>query len=563
MTDTAPPPKTVLEIILDWSHDRPAWQRDGLRRIIQAQKLTETDFAELTALCKLGRTETPSESDPKSEPLETSHLPANPGAGASVALTAIKDVSAVNQLASHQTLSFASAGITVVYGDNGAGKSGYARLLKRACRARHSEVILANVYGAPATTMASATLCYSVGGAAQTPEPWQDSGKPVPQPHPVLSAISVFDADCAAVHLKGKNEVAFRPFGLDVPDELGTACKQVKALLDAEKKQQETARNAIFTTPPWKTTTAVGKALAALTHKTDVAVLERLATLTEQEQARLTRLTEDLSKNPATAAAEQKLKADRIKRLGSALSVIAEGTADDVLDRFLALHLDATTKRDAARLAAQGLFGTDALPEIGGEVWRTLWEAARRYSTEIAYSASSFPPTMPDTLCVLCQQPLSAEAIRRMTRFESFILDDTERQAQAAEQLFATAAHTLTQLAISLRPIADSLREVALHEKALDRAIRRALASARLRRYAATRRSIASLRMSRPSSRRPSHSPALQSRPWRRRSDNMPPTLRRLLSARRERLSKQSGRNLPTARCFTRTCQPSRRRSSG
>jgi hypothetical protein len=114
MTDAAPPPKTVLEIILDWSHDRPVWQRDALRRIIQAQKLTETDFAELTALCKLGRTETPSESDPKSEPLETGHLPANPGAGASVALTAIKDVSAVNQLASQQTLSFASAGITVV-----------------------------------------------------------------------------------------------------------------------------------------------------------------------------------------------------------------------------------------------------------------------------------------------------------------------------------------------------------------------------------------------------------------------------------------------------------------
>ncbi len=490
MTDTAPPPKTVLEIILDWSRDRPAWQRDALRRIVQVQKLSETDFAELAALCKFSRTEKPSESDPKPRPLEASHLPANPGAGASVALTAIKDVSAVNQLASQQILSFGSTGITVVYGDNGAGKSGYARLLKRACRARHSEVILPNVYGGPATNTASATLCYSVGGAAQTPEPWQDTGKPAPQPHPVLSAISVFDADCAAVHLKGKNEVAFRPFGLDVPDELGTACKQVKALLDADKKQQETARNAIFLAPPWKTTTAVGKALAALTYKTSVAALEKLGTLTEQEQARLTRLTEDLSKNPATAAAEQKLKADRIKRLGSVLAAIAAGTADDVLDRLLALHRDATTKRDVARLAAQGLFGTDALPDVGGEVWRNLWEAARRYSTETAYLAAPFPPTKPDTLCVLCQQPLSAEAIQRMKRFEAFIRDDTDRQAQEAEQVFATAAHTLAELAISLRSISDSLREVALHDKALDRAICRALASARLRR-SATRRRIA------------------------------------------------------------------------
>ena len=333
----------------------------------------------------------------------------------------MKDVSAVNNLAPGQTLSFALAGITVVYGNNGAGKSGYARILKRACRARHSEMILSNVYGEPATNTASATLCYSVGGKEQTPEIWTDTGKQEPQPHPVLSAISVFDADCAAVHVKGKNEVAFRPFGLDIPDELGNACKQVKSLLEAEKKQQEEARNAVFTAPPWKGTTAVGKALAKLTYATDPAALEKVATLTEQEQTRLTRLTEDLSKNPATAAAEQKLKADRIKRLADTLAAIAARTTDNALNNLFALHGDATAKRAAARMAAQGLFGTDSLPDVGEEVWRTLWEAARRYSTEVAYPAASFPPTQPDALCVLCHQPLSAEAIQHMKRFETFI----------------------------------------------------------------------------------------------------------------------------------------------
>lgn len=488
MPDIAPHAKTVLEIILEWSGDRPAWQRDALRRIVQAQKLTETDIAELAALCKRGRTEKPLAADPKPRPLEASHLPANPGAGASVALTAVKEVLTVNNLAPGQTLSFAPAGITGVYGDNAAGKSGYARILKRACRARHSEMILANVYGEPTTATASATLCYSVGGIAQLPDHWKDTGKPQPQPHPVLSAISVFDADCAAVHLRGKNEVAFRPFGLDVPDELGNACKQVKALLDAEKKQRTEARNAIFTTPPWKPTTAVGKTLAALTHATGVTQLEKLAALSEQEQARLRRLTEDLSKNPTTAAAEQKLKADRIKRLDKTLTVIAAGTGDDVLNHLLALHRDATMKRAAARLAAQGLFGTNSLPDVGGGVWRALWEAARRYSTEIAYPSAPFPPTEQDVLCVLCQQPLSAEAIQRMKRFETFIRDDTERQAQDAEQAFDTAAHTLAELAISLRPIADNLNEVELHDLALARAVRRAIASARLRRHAVRRR---------------------------------------------------------------------------
>ncbi len=88
MTDAAQPTRTVLEIILEWSNDRPAWQRDALRRIVQTRKLAETDIAELAALCKRSRTEKPAVSDPVTRPLEAVHLPANPSAGASVAVAA-------------------------------------------------------------------------------------------------------------------------------------------------------------------------------------------------------------------------------------------------------------------------------------------------------------------------------------------------------------------------------------------------------------------------------------------------------------------------------------------
>ena len=158
-----------------------------------------------------------------------------------------------------------------------------------------------------------------------------------------------------------------------------------------------------------------------------------LAALSEEEQARLVRLTEDLSKSPATAAAEQKLKADRIKRLAETLAAIAAQTDDAAVNGLLALGLDATTKRDYGAAGRAGPVREDSMPESGGAVWRSLWEAARRYSTELAYPDAPFPPTRPDMLCVLCHQPLSAEAIQRMTRFEAFIKDDTERQAQEAE----------------------------------------------------------------------------------------------------------------------------------
>jgi ABC-type transport system involved in cytochrome c biogenesis ATPase subunit len=68
--------------------------------------------------------------------LEAVHLPANPGDGASITLESMSDIVGVNQLAPRQTLVFETGGLTVIYGQNGAGKSGYGRILKRAYRSR-------------------------------------------------------------------------------------------------------------------------------------------------------------------------------------------------------------------------------------------------------------------------------------------------------------------------------------------------------------------------------------------------------------------------------------------
>src|SRR5436190_18832218 len=120
--DKAAPPKSVLEAILDWSEQRPAWQRDALRRIVTAGRPDEKAIVKLTALCKKGRGAEGIELEPV--PLARQHLPANPGDGAAIRLTSIKDVVGVNQLAAGQELAFEPDGLTVIYGQNGAGKSG-------------------------------------------------------------------------------------------------------------------------------------------------------------------------------------------------------------------------------------------------------------------------------------------------------------------------------------------------------------------------------------------------------------------------------------------------------
>jgi len=161
-----------------------------------------------------------------------------------------------------------------------------------------------------------------------------------------------------------------------------------------------------------------------------------------------------------------------------------EKTSDKALGVVASAVRDAALKRETARVAAENAFSGEPLEGVGGAVWRALWDSARRYSSEVAYPDQPFPPSGVDAHCVLCQQPLDAEARDRMTRFEEFIQKDTERLAQEAEQSAYAVRQGLTSLSIGSHLFKGNLKEVAIHNPDLAKRARRFIAAARLRRYA-------------------------------------------------------------------------------
>ena len=160
------------------------------------------------------------------KPLAVQHLPiSGPAIGATISVVSLTHHSGVNALASEQTVSF-GPNLTIVYGENAAGKSGYTRILKQACRSRFVENVLSNVLSNAAPLKAKVTIRMKQG--ADDAELHWTTDSP---PSPPLAQISVFDGHCAPVYLQGKTDVAFRAFGLDVFDKLATACAEVKKRL--------------------------------------------------------------------------------------------------------------------------------------------------------------------------------------------------------------------------------------------------------------------------------------------------------------------------------------------
>ena len=140
-------------------------------------------------------------------------------------MLAIDDVQYVNIIKAGQTLSFAENGVTVVYGDNGSGKSGYSRILKLACHARDKDDrILPDIFATTPNGTPAAKL--KIKQDSEPDEIVWTHGHPT---DPILTNIAVFDGRCARVITDDRNEITYLPYGCDVFQKTADIVIRVKA----------------------------------------------------------------------------------------------------------------------------------------------------------------------------------------------------------------------------------------------------------------------------------------------------------------------------------------------
>ena len=203
---------TILQEILKWVEGLPPWQSDAIARLLAKQELTEEDVDDLFALLKAEHG-IPDTKGRTPNQLTADQIPAPVQQSTHIALLAIKNLCHVNAIAENRRLPLGSNGLTVIYGDNGSGKSGYSRVLKRACRARdQAEAIHPNAnLPIGEGDNAEADFEIAVNGVAQ--EVHWSNGKAAP---PELSSLAIFDSRCARAYLDNEDDFSYVPYGLDV-----------------------------------------------------------------------------------------------------------------------------------------------------------------------------------------------------------------------------------------------------------------------------------------------------------------------------------------------------------
>ena len=467
----------VLQEILAWSKGQPKWQQEALRRLVLNGNLSSDDIGALTEICKSAHGLAES---PEIEPLAEEDIPEDSGGSAPVSLESIFHQRGVNALAEEQTLKFGQ-NLTVVYGNNAAGKSGYTRILKNACRARGREEILGNVVLDTPPPTPEFSIKYKVGSKNDLRE-WSGNDK-----DEFLSQVSVFDTQCAAIYLTERTDVAFRPFGLDLFDKLVKACKAVKEQLEHEQhKLHSNTLTLIQRQIPYGTGAA--KLLNNITQSTKTEDVHKLTQLSVEEEAGLGLLEKSLldlrANDPEKLIRNLGLHADRVKTLGEHIKTVEESLSANATQEVFDLRSKYRRICKAAEKPRKSALSLNTLDGTGEESWASLWEAARKFSEESAYPGKSYPFVEDEAQCVLCQQKLDQASRLRLQQFESFVTSSDEDKLQGARENLTKRCEFFDNLNVLPEAVDETLKEVLIENKPIADDIRDALRIAECRRKA-------------------------------------------------------------------------------
>lgn len=450
----------VADEILTWSQltERPKWMRDALRRIFVNGALDSKDIDELESIIRHSVDLTSEAPHIEAIPLDKPHLRSLANTTKPVTLASVKDAQNANALVPKQTLNFKRNGLTIIYGDNGAGKSGYARILKKACRARgHLGRILPNAYLAtPTKDAASATIGFFIGDKEDKVD-WVDDK----HTDEALSNIAVFDHVAGRAYLQDTNAIYYLPFEIDALVRLAHAADTISNRIIKERHLYSGKSDLTHLTTQKTEVASFINLLSAQTNETDVI---KLATLTTEETSKLAKLEAQLREMEATdpnkKASELRLTAQRLTLTMENLVEISTRLALGNCTKLRQLRDDVKEAQRAANVAANHNFSDLPISNIGTTTWKKLWEAAKEFAESEMHPGQNYPKTQEGEVCVLCQTPYDQSAVTRMERFAEFVDNTTRKKADELAKSLDSAVATLMQLPLTNADFGERVKEI-------------------------------------------------------------------------------------------------------
>jgi AAA domain len=398
------------------------------------------------------------EKDLSDESVETVGPLSGGGAAAAaksaLVLESLGEVSGVNALAPDRTIDF-NGKLTIVFGENGSGKTGYTRILKSLADVRTVEEILPDVNEAGAAAPQQCLVKYREGDVGDEHR-WKGETGVVP-----FTALSIFDSPAVALHVDDDLNYIYTPGDLALFGIVGQAIDRVHERLDASITARRPKGNPFIS--HLTNGTAVCAEIETLGSTTDLDVLAKLARSgVDAEAERETKqATVDALRGGAVDAqiAAARTRRDLASKLAE-IANVAEGFRPDLYGDAVKELGDAESSYAEIRAAFAAQSGAEG---EAAEKWQDFVLAGEEYRRHVvAHGAEEADH------CIYCRQSLDAEARERMETYRVFAGDAARKRVEAAKGSLERLTREV--LAVDLRTAQEGLgvaREDRPEEKTL------------------------------------------------------------------------------------------------
>lgn len=425
MKDEATPGPHVdpREELAKWANSNDEWVRFVVRSVLssgrpldaaaidQAYELfrQEKSFDERT-LAKQPTLEISASADDEEEPLF---------------LTRLSDVHGVNAIVPGSVIE-PHEGLTILYGENGTGKTGYARIFKTLAASRTADDILGDVDAETAEPV-SARVEYRVGDQAGSLDWHGESGK-VP-----FTRMSIFDARAVNIHVDDDIEYVYTPVVLSLFEYVIAGLRGVQERIDAKVRElRGGTQSPLLGRFPRDST--VYPFIETLGASSDLESLKKQASTDPDVESKIEQLrgtiaaleanTLGLQISSRESAARALSEAEDACKLWSEFDTAAR---TDLLSKKSELTADYKTFRDE-------LFASADLPAEPEDSWESFVRAGAAYQEHLDVLG-----VHDDRRCLYCRQALDAGASGLLSKYKQYIEDRISAD-------LTTAGRSLTEL---------------------------------------------------------------------------------------------------------------------
>jgi ABC-type Mn2+/Zn2+ transport system ATPase subunit len=405
----------VINQIIEWIQTRPYWEQAAFKKLIDTGKPDESHFDNLIQWCLEDKKLHTMSVERETMNWEIISKGFSDSAPQSIQLKKLFNLQNVNALSENHSLTFHS-NLTLIYGTNGSGKSGYSRVLSHLGLRWKDIEILPNIYSEN-QQIPNFSLEVSYNEQAQTIN--FEVGKEFQR----FNGIYVFDSLSVVKQLTKSEKISFSPAGLKFLTELSDVVTKVneRFQLNFGKLSSPHSFDKLFTSK-----SQISQLIGGIDEKSIFERIEKLAHLTEIELEERDNFEKRLVSLKSQSVDDKITRINKIIGDLKSLVLKIKQIENHFNSEFISqIHLqieDQLTLESKASQHGVEKFQSANISNVGSTEWHRFIDAAMAFAnTQEQYPAEG-------SECLFCQQKLTTESSQLIQSLWIYLQEDLQER---------------------------------------------------------------------------------------------------------------------------------------